>query len=383
MKRALDFFWPAVGLVAVVWSVRLLYHKLLFEAAVDVRVRHLLEGGGLWSDIKIVATVIGHKLAIIPPQSYLLAGVSTLVAYAALAWYDRISLIHLKRDKGISWLYVSVCSFVTYALSHNIGVTVFSGGMVRYRAYTAKGLSAGEVAILVALCSYTFAFGTVLLLALVLIGEPQILAPLGKISSWFNVGEGVARGIGFALLGFCGLYTLGSWLRFPPLRFRSFELVYPRLNVVARQYIAAPLELIGAAGIIYFALPAEGNPGFFIVLGAFLLSFSAGLLSQVPGGVGVMEAVFLAIMPGMPATSVFAALLVWRLFYLIIPLALSIPVILLFERAQLAGKRHVAHMADEARLAEAAQATSTTGVQAADAPQPVTEAAAQKGTPAL
>jgi uncharacterized membrane protein YbhN (UPF0104 family) len=48
-----------------------------------------------------------------------------------------------------------------------------------------------------------------------------------------------------------------------------------------------------------------------------------------------MEAVFLAVMPQVPATSVFAALLVWRLFYLILPLILSLPVVLLFERSQL------------------------------------------------
>ena len=340
MKRILDFFWPAVGLVAVVWSVKLLYEKLAAEAATDEKVRALLEAGGLWSDIKIIASVIGHKLADIPAHGYWLAAASTLLAYAALAWYDRISLIHLKRESGISWIYISVCSFVTYALSHNIGATVFSGGMVRYRAYSAKGLSAAEIAILVALCSYTFAFGTVLLLAFVLIGEPQILAPLSTLSEHFRISEQTARLIGFGLLAFVALYTIGSWLQLKPLRFRSFELMYPRLNVVARQYVAAPLELIGAAGIIYFALPEQGNPGYFIVLGAFLLSFSAGLLSQVPGGVGVMEAVFLAIMPGMPATAVFAALLVWRLFYLIVPLALSVPVILLFERAQLAKALH-------------------------------------------
>jgi hypothetical protein len=45
--------------------------------------------------------------------------------------------------------------------------------------------------------------------------------------------------------------------------------------------------------------------------------------------------VFLAIMPGMPAPAVFAALLVWRLFYLIIPLVISLPVVLLFERWRL------------------------------------------------
>jgi uncharacterized membrane protein YbhN (UPF0104 family) len=340
MKRILDFFWPALGLVAVVWSVKLLFEKLELEAGADERVRALLDAGGLWSDIKIIASVIGGKLASIPAHGYIMSGLCTLLAYAALAWYDRIALIHLKRERGISFVYIALCSFVTYALSHNIGATVFSGGMVRYRAYTAKGLSAAEVAILVALCSYTFAFGTILLLAMVLIGEPQILQPLGALSHWFSISATTARVIGFALLGFCALYTIGSWLQLPPIRFRSFELMYPRLNVVARQYAAAPLELIGAAGIIYFALPEQGNPGFFIVLGAFLLSFSAGLLSQVPGGVGVMEAVFLAIMPGMPATAVFAALLVWRLFYLIVPLALSVPVILFFEKAQLAKVVH-------------------------------------------
>jgi len=131
------------------------------------------------------------------------------------------------------------------------------------------------------------------------------------------------------------LYTAGAWLRLRPLKIGEFRLVYPGMPIVVRQYLAAPLELMGAAGIIYFALPWESNPGPHIVLGAFLLSFSAGLLSQVPGGVGVMEAVFLAVMPQVPASAVFAALLVWRLFYLLLPLALAIPVIVLFERSQL------------------------------------------------
>ena len=336
MKRIMDFVWPVIGLVAVVWSVDLLYKKLKAEAAVDAVVGARLEAGSLLQNIATIAGVIGQKLAAIPPHAYLLAGLSTLVAYAALAWYDRIALIHLNKDKGISWFYIATCSFVTYALSHNIGASVFSGGMVRYRAYTAKGLTAAEIAVLVALCSFTFGFGTILLLGLVLVGEPQILKPLTSLSPYFAVSEGVARIIGFAMLAFCAIYTLGAWRHFKPMKIGGFELVYPRLPVVARQYLAAPLELIGAAGIIYFALPEQGNPGFFIVLGAFLMSFSAGLLSQVPGGVGVMEAVFLAIMPGMPAPAVFAALLVWRLFYLIIPLVISLPVVLLFERWRLA-----------------------------------------------
>jgi uncharacterized membrane protein YbhN (UPF0104 family) len=338
MKRYLDYFWPLLGLVAVVWSVHLLYEKLRTEAlnaATDQASRAILSTGDLWSNLKVIADVIGGKLAAIPPHAYGLAFLSTLGAYAALAWYDRIALIHLRKTAGISFLFVATCSFVTYAMSHNIGASVFSGGMVRLRAYTAKGLTAAEVAVLVALCSFTFAFGTILLMGLVLLVEPQILGPLSSLSRHFSIGPGVARIIGVCMIGFCLLYTLGAWLKLHPLKIGEFRIVYPRMPIVIRQYLAAPLELMGAAGIIYFAIPWEVNPGFQLVLGAFLLSFSAGLLSQVPGGVGVMEAVFLAVMPQVPATAVFAALLVWRLFYLLLPLALSIPVIILFERSQI------------------------------------------------
>ena len=342
MKRYLDYLWPIIGLVAVVWSVELLWSKLKAEAGSDATIEALLADASLWQSIKIIAHRIGHKIAVIPPEAFFHAALATLVAYAALAWYDRIALIHLGKEKGISWPYISLCSFVTYALSHNIGASVFSGGMVRYRAYTAKGLTTAEVAVLVALCSFTFAFGTIFMMGLVLIYEPQILHPLERMSKWFAITDSTARWIGVGMLAFVALYTIGSWLQFKPLKIGKLEIIYPRLPIVFRQYLAAPLELAGAAGIIYFALPDQGNPGFLIVLGAFLLSFSAGLLSQVPGGVGVMEAVFLAVMPTVPAPAVFAALLIWRLFYLILPLVFSLPIVLAFERAQLKRSTRIA-----------------------------------------
>jgi uncharacterized membrane protein YbhN (UPF0104 family) len=335
MKKITDFIWPIIGLAAVVLSVRALYSKLYDEAASHPAIAQRLENADWWPSLKIIASVIGGKLAAIPASAYMLAILSTLVAYWALAWYDRIALQHLRKEKGISWLFISLCSFTTYALSHNIGASVFSGGAVRYRAYTSKGLTAAEVAVLVALCSFTFGYGTLLLTGVVLLFEPELLRPLLKKTSFHNADLTTIRVIGGALLGLCALYVLGSWKQFKPLVIKGFKLEYPRLEIVRQQLVAAPLELIGAAGIIYFALPDAGHPGFFVVLGAFLLSFSAGLLAQVPGGVGVMEAAFLTLMPGVPATSVFAALLVWRLLYLLVPLALSIPIILAFEEKKL------------------------------------------------
>ncbi len=134
------------------------------------------------------------------------------------------------------------------------------------------------------------------------------------------------------LLAAPSLFVIGSLLHFRPFRLGGFELVYPRPPVAARQLLAGPLELVGAAGIIFFALPAAANPGFLVVLGVFLASFSLALVSHAPGGLGVLEIAFLEGMPDVPQANVVAALLVFRLLYLILPLVFALGVVLAFER---------------------------------------------------
>ena len=312
MKNPKEFIWPAIGLLAVVVSGWLLFRELRGLSLADV-----------WA-----------SLSAIPSHGYLLALLSTLVAYAALAWYDRIALLHLGVTH-ISWLFVSITSFTTYALSHNIGASVFSGALVRYRAYTSKGLSAAQVAVLVALCSFTFGLGTVLLGGLVLVLDPTLLARLEGMLPAALTNPVTARVVGLTLLGFVAVYVAGSLLHLRPFKIRSFVVQYPRPEVMLRQLLAAPLELLGAAGIIYFCLPAQLEPSFIVVLAVFLASFSAGLISHAPGALGVFEVIFLTAMPGIPTPDLLAALLIFRLFYLLIPFAMAIIVVLLFERARL------------------------------------------------
>ena len=151
MKRLQSYFWPVVGLLAILFSVNALYHELR----------------GLSLD-EFLASFNAISL-----KSWLLAICSTLVAYAALAAYDRLALDHL--GHRISIWFITLCSFTTYALSHNLGASVFSGAVVRYRAYRSKGLSPGEVGVLVAFCSFTFTLGTLVLSAIVLLVRPDII----------------------------------------------------------------------------------------------------------------------------------------------------------------------------------------------------------------
>jgi glycosyltransferase 2 family protein len=298
------YLWPVIGIAAVIFSLLLLWHELRGISIDDV-----------WAGIVAV-----------PARGWVLAALSSAVAYASLAGYDHIALLHI--GKKVSWLFVTFCSFTTYALSHNIGGSVFSGAVIRYRAYGTRGLTGQDVGILVAICWITFMLSTLFVSGIVLLFEPEIVDRFSGAPH-----HGLAIAAGLAMLTLVGAYIFGSWLHLKPLKIGSFQLHYPALPIVARQLLIGPIELLAAAAIVFFALPA-GNPGYFVVLGVFLVSFSIAQISHAPGGLGVFEVVFLAGLTQMDPVGVLAALLVFRLFYLIIPLLIALCVVLFFEHSQ-------------------------------------------------
>lgn len=300
-----DYLWPIIGIVAVALSVYLLYHQLR-----DISFSDLLE-----------------SLNAIPHYRWALAALATLLAYMALAGYDRLALMHL--HKNIPWRFISLASFTAYAIGHNLGASMFSGALVRYRAYSSQGMNIGEIGVLVAFCSFTFALGCILLGGILLLVEPALLNQFHQdIPIWMAVS------LGSIMLLLVALYILGSLLNIKTLHFRHFRLQYPRFSLITKQLLIGPLELLAAAAIIYFALPADSNPGYMVVLGIFLASFSAALVSHAPGGLGVLELMFLIALPDVHQADLLVALLIFRLFYLLIPFAISLIVVLYFEHHQ-------------------------------------------------
>jgi len=186
MMKKSDVAWTAIGITAVLLSGYLLYHEIRNLSLEDLT----------------------DSLAAIGSRDWLFAVLATLGAYTALAWYDRIAIAHL--GKSISWWFITLCSFTTYALAHNIGASVFSGALVRYRAYRSKGLTPQEIGILIVFCSLTFVLGTLLAAGIVLILRPELLERL------VDGGPGLARLIGTALLVTIGLYIIGAWRQLRP-----------------------------------------------------------------------------------------------------------------------------------------------------------------------
>ncbi len=211
---------------------------------------------------------------------------------------------------------------------------MFSGAVVRYRAYGSKGLTVSEIGILVAFCSFTFALGTLLLSAIVLLIEPEIVE---RFASVVPIEASISTAVVILLL--IGLYLIGSVVGFRPVRTRWFRLDYPKASLAIRQLFIAPIELLGRRRSSISPCPRLAIPAIWWCSACSWRSFSAALLSHAPGGIGVLELMFVAALPELPPASVLAALAVFRLLYLVVPFVIALVVVVIFERGQFVARR--------------------------------------------
>lgn len=295
--------WPAIGVLAIVVSFWLLAQEL-----------RDMSWEALWSSVGALESWHWWVIAL-----------CTVGCYVTLAFYDHIALEHLGRR--LNFVFVAMCSLTTYAVAHNIGASVFTGAVVRYRAYTSKGLSGAEVGIIVSFCTFTFALGVMVLLGTAFFLTPELDARFADY-----IAPEVLRWIAFGLLLLVALYLVGSALKLPPLRIHKFEIAYPRLSIAIQQVIVAFVEQLFAAAIVYFALPEAGNPGYMVVMGVFVMAFVVALASHAPGGLGVFELAMITGLPEFRPETVLAAMIIFRLFYFILPLLIGLVTIGVFER---------------------------------------------------
>ena len=92
---------------------------------------------------------------------------------------------------------------------------------------------------------------------------------------------------------------------------------------MGRQIFVASLDLIVAATTLYVLLPQDIAASYPQVVGVYLLALAAAMLTQVPGGIGVLEAILLSLLVGSAESVVLGALLIFRLFYYVAPLIIA------------------------------------------------------------
>jgi uncharacterized membrane protein YbhN (UPF0104 family) len=109
-----------------------------------------------------------------------------------------------------------------------------------------------------------------------------------------------------------------------PLKIKGWGFEAPGLKLSIGQILIATLDLAIAAGILYVLMPQGPGLTYSKFLGIFLLAQITGLISAVPGGLGVFETVILLLMSdfGEP-TAIMGSLVLYRAIYYLLPLTIA------------------------------------------------------------
>lgn len=259
------------------------------------------------------------------PHSHLaLALLLTAVAYAVLPGYDAIALAYV--DHPLPLRKIAFGSFTAYALSHSLGFPLLSGGPVRYRFWSVWGLSTSEIAQAISFAAATFMVGMIAVAGVVFVLEPASTIQLLRLPF------GSLKPVGLVCLAIIAAYLCVSFTGFRVVRILDWEFPFPSPRLALAQLLVAVIDWSAAGAVLYVLLPPDYRLSFLPVLGVFLIAQFAGILSHVPGGLGVFEAVVVLLLkPHIPAASVLGSLVAYRAIYYLLPLVVAISFLIAFE----------------------------------------------------
>ena len=248
------------------------------------------------------------------------------LSYICLIGYDLMSLHHL--GKRLSLLQVAVGGFASFALANTLGFVLLTAGSVRYRVYGPSGVTAPDVAVITIMSGLTFALSATLIMGVSLLLAPQFATVVDGLPSWANWTLGISIVAG--LSGYVGWVSSGR----KAITWSGYEISLPGPISTIAQLAAGVGDMVCASAALYLLLPSDPGTGYPVFVGLFAVAITLGLLSHVPGGVGVFESIMLLAVPNIPLEKMLASLLVFRVLYYLLPMLVAIIVYIWYEARQ-------------------------------------------------
>jgi phosphatidylglycerol lysyltransferase len=248
----------------------------------------------------------------------------TALGYAALTGYDALAL----RYSGIKLPYpkVAFASFTASSFSNTLGYPLFTGTPLRVRLYSGWGLSALDVTRVVTFSFLTFWLGVLTLAGVTFVIEPRAVEQVLHLEVW------AARALGGAFLGALTGYVLVNARRTRPLAVGGIELILPGPDLALGQIAIASLDWALAGAALYALVPDSWGINFPSFLAIFLLAQVTGLVSQVPGGLGVFESLMILLLPReLKRQEILGCLVAFRAIYYFCPLIASTVLLAIHE----------------------------------------------------
>jgi len=290
-------------------AVAPIFALLVFTAAVVI-LHHNLKQYHLKDILRDLHEIKGSRM--------MLALALTFLSYLLLSFYDKLALRYIK--KPLAYRNIALTSFISYAFANNTGsLSIIASGGARYRLYGAWGLSGLEIGKVIVFCTTTFVLGF-----LTLGGTMFLFASHPLSFAVLHLQSISLKGLGTIFISLTGLYLLLSFLFKEGIKLAGREFVFPPPTMALRQITVSVADLALTAGALYILLPAGHGLSYPVFLSMFLVALIAGLISNVPAGLGVFEsAMLLFLAPFMESTSIIGALVAFRIIYYLIPLLIA------------------------------------------------------------
>jgi uncharacterized membrane protein YbhN (UPF0104 family) len=264
------------------------------------------------------------------PRQIVLAGLFVAAGYFTLTFYDLFAVRAIGHDH-VPYRINALSAFTSYSIGHNVGASVFTGGAVRYRIYSAWGLNAIDVAKICFLAGLTFWLGNAAVLGLGIAYHPEAASSIDQLPPWLN--RIFALGILLALVA----YVAWVWSRPRVVGRGPWTVVLPGGPLTLLQVVIGIVDLGFCALAMYVLVPDEPNLGFVVVAVIFVSATLLGFASHSPGGLGVFDAAMLVGLWQMDREELLAGMLLFRMLYYLAPFFIS--VILLTFREVIIGTR--------------------------------------------
>ncbi|WP_449433032.1 lysylphosphatidylglycerol synthase domain-containing protein [Pseudomonas putida] len=295
------------------WAKRLLtvLFVLLMPALLYLLARNLD-----WNEVR-------QSLLAYRPGTLAIGLALALCSYLTFASYDLLARAYTGHQ--LPARQVLPVAFVCYAF--NLNFTTWVGGVaLRYRLYGRLGLDSATITKILTLglltnwMGYMLLAGTVFALRLVKLPDNWAVGVTGLQLIGLLL---LAVAIGYLLA--CGFAKRRTW------HVRDHQITLPSLRLALCQVALGASNWALMAALIHWLLP--GQLFYPSILGILLISCVAGVVAHIPAGLGVLEAVFLALLHGqLGQGSLVAALLGYRTLYYLIPLLLAVVTYLVLEK---------------------------------------------------
>ena len=274
---------------------------------VAIFVLHRMVGSFHWQDVTREVARIGW-------DRVLLALLFTALSFVTLVGYEIYGLRWA--GKKLPLIHIATASFVTQSIAHCTGFAPFVGAGVRYRFYVSHGLGALDVAKVQAFFTFTFSIGVATMSGIILVLTPETLGHATRIPTWLWFTLGVL------LLACVGGYLIWGWLKPRSLEVRGHRIEAPTPMVTLIQIGLGLLDLGAAATAFWVLLPLELHLSLPSGIAIFTAAIMVGVVSSVPGSLGVFEGAILVLLQ--PAddqvVGVLGALVLFRICYYLVPL---------------------------------------------------------------